>query len=986
MAKIERLIKIASEINIGRDAIVEHLINKGFDIENKPTAFLTPEMVESVYEKFKKELRLIEKQREKVERMKQIRKTAIDAKSKTVSKEPAVVPIPEELEEIPVETEAVQPKKKINVEASFDNLIEELDPSDGSSQSIKRRSKSKVVDVEEIIEVVQPEEKVEEIKKQEPEVKEIKTEVPQQSEIKKGPEKYKKRQPFKPGQQERTDRQPFKSGQQERTDRPPYKSGQQERTDRQPFKPGQQERTDRQPFTEQSSGDRPRKKKKSRTVAEVEIDSAGRNRIKGLTIVGRIDLDADKKKRAAAKAASPAATDAANLPKYKKKSKGAKDKPFEVGVGVDKPEKRKRKRKSIRSTISEAEVDKAIRATLSGMEDSAASGQKTKLKQKKRALREEKELKIQEEKHREERILKLTEFVTTSDLSNMMGVNANEIILKCMGLGLMVSINQRLDKDTITLIADDYGLDVEFLDDKAIQVMDIDDEDPPETLQPRSPIVTIMGHVDHGKTSLLDFIRKSNVVAGESGGITQHIGAYRVSTNDGKFITFLDTPGHEAFTAMRARGALVTDLVILVVAADDSVMPQTIEAISHAQAARVPIVVAINKIDKEDAQPDRIKQQLTDYNVLVEEWGGKNQSAEISAKKGINIDVLLEKVLLEAEMLELKANPNRLAKGTIVESNMDKGLGPIATVIVQKGTLKVGDYFVAGTHWGRVRAMFDERMNKVEEVKPSMPVRVVGFDGLPEAGDIFQSVEAEYQAKNIANESNILKRQQDMTRIKNVSLDELSKQIQAGGIKDLNLIIKADVGGSAEAIADSLHKLSTSEVRVNILHKGVGSINESDVMLAAASGAVVIGFNVTATGTANKIADVNSVEIRHYNIIYDCIEEVRLALEGLLTPDLKENATAEVEIRKVFKISRMGSVAGCYVLSGKISRNDKIRVLRDGLPIFTGTMSSLKREKDDVREVLSGYECGIMLNGFNALEVGDIIEAYKIVEVKRTLD
>jgi len=939
MAKKIRLIKMASEINIGRDAIVEYLINKGFEVENKPTTFLTPEMVDSVYEKFKKELRLVEKQREKVEKMKETRKTAIEAKSKA-PKEKQVPLNTDELDEIPVDAEISAPTKKAVIEAPIDDLISEFDPADKKSKPRRKTTKAKNESAEEKT-VVEPVE--------ETETKESKT-VTQKEEVEKKETKSKKTKETKSKKKE-----------------------------------------DPESAEQKSDDAKPKRRQKRKTLAKVDAESTKGNKLPGLTIVGKIDIDKPKMRKPESKFQKSkdgaSAETEESQSKYKKKLKGAKDKPFQIGQGAaEKTERRKRKRKSIRASISEAEVDKAIRATLSGMEDSTASGHKTKLKQKKKAQREEKEQKIQEELQREQKILKLTEFVTTNDLANMMGVNPNDIILKCMGLGLMVSINQRLDKDTITLIVDDYGLDVEFLDEKAVQVMELEVVDPPEKLQPRSPIVTIMGHVDHGKTSLLDFIRKSNIVAGESGGITQHIGAYRVTLNEGKHITFLDTPGHEAFTAMRARGANATDIVILVVAADDSVMPQTIEAISHAQAAKVPIVVAINKIDKEDAQPDRIKQQLTDYNVLVEEWGGKNQSAEISAKKGINIDQLLEKVLLEAEMLELKANPDRHAKGTIVEANMDKGLGPIATVIIQTGTIRIGDYFVAGTHWGRVRAMFDERMNRIEEAGPSMPARVVGFDGLPEAGDIFQSVEAEYDAKSIANDRNILKRQQDMTRLKNVSLDELSKQIQAGGIKDLNLVIKADVGGSAEALSDSLHKLSTSEVRVNILHKGVGNINESDVMLAAASGAVVIGFHVSSTGAANKIADVNSVEIRHYDIIYDCIEEVRLALEGLLTPDLKEDVTAEVEVRKVFKISRMGSVAGCYVTKGKISRNDKVRLLRDGLPVFSGTMSSLKREKDDVKEVVTGYECGIMLNGFNAIEVGDLIESYRIVEVKRKLD
>ncbi len=620
------------------------------------------------------------------------------------------------------------------------------------------------------------------------------------------------------------------------------------------------------------------------------------------------------------------------------------------------------------------------------MGEVSAMSNRMKVKQKKKAVREEKEQIRMEEEAKEAKILNITEFVTTSELAKMIGVNASEIIMKCMGLGLMVSINQRLDKDTITIIADDYGLEVVFIDEKALQAIDEIEEDDEDNLQPRSPIVTIMGHVDHGKTSLLDYIRNANVVAGEAGGITQHIGAYRVKLKNGKFITFLDTPGHEAFTAMRARGAQVTDIVILVVASDDSVMPQTIEAISHALAANVKIIVAINKVDKPDAQPDRIRQQLADHSILVEEWGGKYQCAEISAKKGINIDGLLDKVLLEAEMLELKANPDRAARATVIEANMTKGLGPVCTVIVQKGTLRVGDPFVVGHQYGKVRAMMDERGNKMVEAAPSIPTRVMGLNGLPEAGDILTATDNDVDARNIATERQQLRRQQDFKRNKHVTLDDISKQIHDGEVKDLSLIIKCDVGGSVEALSDSLQKLSTGEVRVNIIHKGVGTISESDVMLAAASGAIIVGFQVSPTAHARKVAENESVDIRQYNIIYDCIDEIKRALEGLLTPELKEDVIAVIEVRKIFKISRLGVIAGCQVMNGKIHRNDKVRLLRDGLPIFTGHIDSLKRNKDDVREVDSGYECGISLDGYNDIEVGDVIEGFKVLEIKRTLD
>jgi translation initiation factor IF-2 len=495
-----------------------------------------------------------------------------------------------------------------------------------------------------------------------------------------------------------------------------------------------------------------------------------------------------------------------------------------------------------------------------------------------------------------------------------------------------------------------------------------------------------MGHVDHGKTSLLDHIRNTNVVAGEAGGITQHIGAYRVILKNGKSITFLDTPGHEAFTAMRARGAQVTDIVVIVVAADDSVMPQTIEAISHAKAANVPIIVAINKIDKPESNVDRIKQQLSERGILVEDWGGKFQCAEISAKKGINIDVLLDKILLEAEMLELKANPDRNAQGVVIESKMTKGWGNVASVVIQKGTLFLQDYFVAGANYGRIRALLDERGNKVEDVLPSQPVVVIGFDGLPDAGDTFMVCDTEAEAREIATRRKQLRREQALRKVHHTTLDDISAQISIGGVKDLNLVIKGDVAGSVEALGDSLLKLSTEEVRVNIVYKAAGIISESDVMLAAASSAVVIGFNISSTPQASRLAEEETVEIRHYNIIYDTINDIHLALEGMLKPDIKEEISALVEVRQIFKISKVGQIAGCYVTSGKISRNDKIRIIRNGFPIFSSLISSLKRNKDDAKEVDTNYECGIQVSNFNDFEVGDIIEAIKIVEIKRTLD
>jgi translation initiation factor IF-2 len=956
-----RITTMASELNLSKDTIIQYLELKGFKIENKATTMLSDEMIDVLYDKFKKEKKIAEKQREKFDKLKEGRKVP-ETKKSNVEKETTAPP--------PVEP-----------------FIQDLKPIVPKEPKIRQTSELDFELIEEFVEKPK-------IKKQPKEDKPIQEavvieELPAPKKATEQPVASEEIKPAEPVQQRESKPAPdvFKKDDFRKKDTELRQAGRPQDT-----KPAEQKPQPQDPNADQQKSKSIKKKKKRRKVAEVELGQGKEKGRSELKIVGRVDLSQfdrsiRKPKPAPPKegaAAPKPSDDSKNKEKYKKKLKGARTTkdfdPFTDKVG----DKKKKKKKTIRETISEEEITRAIRETLSGSGESVAAS-RMKIKMKKKAEREEKEQKILEEKMRDEKVLKLTEFVTTSDLAAQIGCNPNEIITKCFTLGLMVTINQRLDKDTIILIADDYHLDVEFIDEKAAQMMEDNETDPEDTLKSRPPIVTIMGHVDHGKTSLLDFIRKANVVAGESGGITQHIGAYQVELHNKKHITFLDTPGHEAFTAMRARGALVTDIVILVVAADDSVMPQTIEAISHAQAANVPIVVAINKIDKVDSNPDRIKQQLSDYNVLVEDWGGKNQSIELSAKKGTNVEILLEKILLEAEMLDLKANPDRLAKGTIIESNMDKGLGPVSTVIVQKGTLRIGDYFVAGTHWGRVRAMFDERGNKVEIAGPSMPVRVIGFDGLSEAGDLLYCVEAEYIAKEIANDRNRLKRQQEFKHTKNLTLDQLSKQIQEGGIKDLNLIIKADVGGSVEALSDSLFKLSTSEVRVNILHKGIGSINESDVMLAVASGAVVIGFHVNPTGAARRLADNNAIDIRLYSIIYDCINEVRLALEGLLTPDIKEEVTSTVEIRKTFKISKVGTIAGCYVTNGKISRNDKVRVLRDGLPIFTGSLDTLKRGKDDSKEVESGFECGIMLAGFNNIEIGDIIESFKIVEIKRKL-
>lgn len=635
--------------------------------------------------------------------------------------------------------------------------------------------------------------------------------------------------------------------------------------------------------------------------------------------------------------------------------------------------------------LSDEEIQKQIKETLARLSPMGKSKTSKHRREKRQNIAnelEEEKLHEQEEK----KILKVTEFVTANELATMMDIPVTKVISTCMSLGVLVSINQRLDAEILTLVAEEFGFKVEFISiDVQEALAENEEKDRPEDLIPRSPVVTVMGHVDHGKTKLLDFIRHSNVVAGEAGGITQHIGAYEVSTESGKKITFLDTPGHEAFTAMRARGARITDVSVIVIAADDKVMPQTIEAINHARAANVPIVFAINKIDKPTANVEKIYQELAQMNILVEEWGGKYQSQEISAKLGINIDKLLEKVLLEAEILDLKANPYKSAKGTVIESALDKGRGYVAKILVQNGTLKIGDTILAGTTYGKVKAMFNERNNSVKEAGPSTPVLMLGLSGAPQAGDNFTVLEDEKEAKAIVTRRQQLQREQGLRTQKHITLAEIGRRIAIGDFKELNIIVKADVDGSVEALSDSLLKLSTDEVQVNVIHKSVGAISESDIMLASASNAVIVGFNVRPTLQARKLAEREQIDIRLYSIIYTAIEEIKSAIEGMLSPEIEEIVTCNIEIREVFNISKVGRVAGCMVLDGKINRQTKIRIIRDGIVIHTGTLGSLKRYKDDVKEVSTGYECGLNIEGYNDIKPGDIIEGYTEKEISRKL-
>jgi translation initiation factor IF-2 len=719
-------------------------------------------------------------------------------------------------------------------------------------------------------------------------------------------------------------------------------------------------------------------------------------KLEGPKILDKIELPVEKRKTDKKPVASSKEPDMSSRKKKRKRIRKKPDQTESQDKEKRTPETEKKhtphrfkdkhvRKERERPEITEDDIQQQIKETLAkltGVGKSKTSKYRREKRQTISQLKQKELEKIEEEKN----VIKVTEFVTANELATMMNVQVNQIISTCMTLGLFVSINQRLDAETLTLVAEEFGYKVEFVSaDFQDSEQELAEEDNPEDLVPRAPIVTVMGHVDHGKTKLLDFIRKANVVDGEAGGITQHIGAYEFITDGGKKITFLDTPGHEAFTAMRARGAKVTDVAIIVVAADDNVMPQTIEAINHAQAAGVPIVFAINKIDKPGANPEKIKEELSKMNILVEDWGGKFQSQDISAKQGINIDVLLDKVLLEAELLDLKANPDKQATGTVIESSLDKGRGYVAKLLVQEGTLNAGDVVLAGSTFGRVKAMYNERNQRIMSAGPSTPLLLLGLNGAPQAGDVFKVLKDEKEAKTIANKRQQLQREQGIRTQKHITLDEIGRRIAIGDFKELNIIVKGDVDGSVEALSDSLLKLSNEQIQVNIIHKSVGAVTETDVMLASASDAVIVAFQVRPSLSARKLAEQEQIDIRLYSIIYQAIEEIKAAMEGMLSPDIEEKIVCNVEVREVFKITKVGTVAGCMVLDGVITRNTRVRIIRDGIVVYTGNLGSLKRFKDDVKEVKSGYECGLNIENFNDVKAGDIIEGYEEVEVKKKL-
>ncbi len=963
--KATRLSKLAREFNVGITTIVEFLKKKGIEIDSNPNTKVPPEIHDLLMAEYSSDIS-VKKESEKLS-MRNLRDTkesiSLDDVGKTrVSDEE------EEEEEVlikDVSGTSVKGKKEVAEEEKSETkapkVVGKVDLPEKESKkkaeaAPKEKKEPKAPVEEKVEEPAAKKEKEEKAKEKEPEKekKDLKVlgKIDLDSVGKKKKQKAGKEEPPVPEEEK-----PAVTPEEEAVKAPAPEPEKE--------KPGKAAR------------------KKEEEPSEDFIESKV-EKLTGPTVVGKIDLPTVPERK------KPVASSSDQDFKKKKRKRIRKDKEPVGEEGEDteslKKSKKgaaKKKKKPLRPEISEEDVQRQVKDTLARLTAKGKS-KGSKHRREKREAISQRAREEAEQREKDKNVLQVTEFVSVNELARMMSAPVNEVIATCMNLGLFVSINQRLDAETMALVADEFGYEVEFVS-VDLQESILEEEDQPEEMAPRPPIVTVMGHVDHGKTKLLDYIRSANVVAGEAGGITQHIGAYSVTREDGKMITFLDTPGHEAFTAMRARGAQVTDVAIIVVAADDGVMPQTVEAINHAQAAGVPIVFAINKIDKPSANPEKIKEELANMNLLVEDWGGKYQSQEISAKSGLNIDELLEKVLLEAELLDLKANPNKRAVGTVVESSLDKGRGYIATLLVKSGTLHMGDVILAGTNYGHIKALFNERGKKIDEAGPSTPVMVLGLNGAPQAGEKFNVMESDREAKEIANKREQLQREQELRTTKHITLDEIGRRIAIGNFQELNIIVKGDVDGSVEAISDSLIKLSTESIQVNVIHKAVGQISETDVMLAAASNAIIVGFQVRPSMGARRLAEKEQIDIRLYSIIYDAINEIKDAMEGMLSPEIKEEIVATLEVRDVFKITKVGTVAGCMVREGKITRNTRVRVIREGIVVYTGELGSLKRFKEDVREVTSGYECGLNINNFNDIKVGDIIEGYQEVEVKKTL-
>jgi translation initiation factor IF-2 len=978
ITKATRLSKIARELNVGISTIVDFLHGKGEKIDSNPNTKISPEQYELLLEEFSSDLS-IKKESEKVN-LKHLReqKETVSLNDMDSEEEPAKESDQEELlvKGHSVSSNIFETETEKNLDSEIKvNVVGKIDVEEKEEETQAIEEKPIAEKPEEVEE---PSDKVVEEKETEKPDEEDDSQVKVLGKIDLDSINQKTR-PAKKSKEEKDQERKAKKKLTKSDDEKPEKVVA-DKPIKEKAKPAEKEEPE----------DKVEKITSEEETSQESIDviRAKAEKLSGPTVLGKIDLPKPVKKQAGEGKAGDKKkkrkrirkdTDKVNVDQQGGQQKRSGEKPqLKKGTASS-----RRKKGAKKPEISDEDIQQQIKDTLARL----TSKGKSKASKHRREKRDAVSAKLQEEELRQEQeknILKVTEFVTVQELATMMGLQATEVIATCMSLGMFVSINQRLDAETMSLLAEEHGFELEFVSVELQEAIS-EEEDTDDDLISRPPIVTVMGHVDHGKTKLLDYVRSANVVAGEAGGITQHIGAYGVKLEDGRQITFLDTPGHEAFTAMRARGAQVTDLAIIVIAADDGVKPQTVEAINHAQAAGVPMVFAINKIDVPAANPDKIKEELANMNILVEDWGGKYQSQEISAKNGINIDDLLEKVLLEAELLELKANPKKKAVGTVVESELDKGRGFVSTILVQAGTLKIGDIVLAGTTHGRVKAMFNERGVEIKEAGPAQPVLILGLDGAPQAGDKFNVMDSDREAREIATKRGQLQREQGIRTQKHITLDEIGRRIAIGNFQELNVIVKGDVDGSVEALSDSLLKLSTEEIQVNIKHKAVGQISEADILLAAASNAIVVGFQVRPSLSARKIAEKEEIDIRLYSIIYDAIEEIKSAMEGMLSPEIKETIVATLEILETFKITKVGTIAGCIVREGKIKRANKVRVIRDGIVIYTGELGSLKRFKDDVKEAVSGQECGLNIENFNDIKVGDHVEAYEEVEIKKTL-
>ncbi|MBK3519087.1 translation initiation factor IF-2 [Carboxylicivirga marina] len=993
MAVGKRLSKVAREFNVGHHTIVEFLQKKGYKVETNPNTKISEEMYSLLAQEYRGDSH-VKKESEKLARLKE------KSKKESISLEDIrddIEPVKEK--EKPAETPAAKDESGPKVVGKVD--LEAFKPKKKEAPAAQPKAEKKV-------EKEAPAPKVEAPKAEPKKVEEKKVEKKPEKKPEHIPTKVEPVEEMKvvgkidlenkPSKAAEKPKKKEKAEPQAKTEKPKKK------VEVKAEKPKKEEAPKAPKAEEKPAPEAPAKPQEGESKTE-EGDTFRATQVKklsGPTVIGKIELpktpvkssenkDANKNNANKKRKRKRIKKDKEKVDINQKQQQGGGNKPAgQGGPGGDRKDTRPQrqrparvKKRPIKAEVNEEDVQKQIKDTLARL-TSKGKNKGAKHRREKREMQSQRQQAEMEQADKEKSILKVTEFVTANELANMMSVQVNQIIATCMSLGMFVSINQRLDAETLALVAEEFGYTIEFVSADVVESIQ-EEEDKEEDLEDRPPIVTVMGHVDHGKTSLLDHVRKANVIAGEAGGITQHIGAYSVTREDGRQITFLDTPGHEAFTAMRARGAQVTDIAIIIVAADDNVMPQTIEAINHAAAAGVPMVFAINKIDKPGANPDRIKEELANMNYLVEDWGGKYQCQEISAKNGVNIDELLEKVLLEADLLELKANPEKRAVGSVIESSLDKGRGYVTTLLVQGGTMRVGDMILSGSHYGHVKAMFNERNQKVDSVGPSEPALVLGLNGAPQAGEQFNIMEDEREAKDIATKREQLQREQGMRTKKHITLDEIGRRIAIGNFQELNVIVKGDVDGSIEALSDSLIKLSTEEIQVNVIHKAVGQISESDIMLATASNAIVIGFQVRPSMAARRIAEKEEIDIRLYSIIYDAIEELKSAMEGMLSPEIKEEIVATIEIRETFKISKVGTIAGCMVKEGKIKRTNKIRLIREGIVVYTGELGSLKRFKDDVKEVATGYECGLNIDKYNDIKVGDLVEAYEEVEVSRKL-